>query len=62
MCRNKQLKIWSHLVDLLSALEEDETTDEIKQKLSFSSAFTGRTFERISVLITVILSTFRRSR
>ena len=52
MCRNKQLKIWSHLVDLLSALEEDETTDEIKQKLSFSSAFTGRTFERISVLIT----------
>ena len=44
LCRNKQLKIWSHLADLLSALEEDEATDEIKQKLSSSSAFIGMTF------------------
>lgn len=43
MCRNKQLKIWSHIADLLIVLEEDEATDEIKQKLSSSSAFTGRT-------------------
>ena len=43
MCRNKQLKIWSHIVDLLSALEEEEATDKIKQKLLSSSAFTGRT-------------------
>ena len=44
LCKNKQLKIWSHIADLLGALEEDEATEEIKQKLSSSSAFTGRTF------------------
>ena len=43
LCRNKQLKIWSHIVDLLSTLEEDEAIDEIKQEQSPSSTFIGRT-------------------
>ena len=54
MCRNKQLKIWSHIVDLLSALEEDEATDKVKQKLLSSSAFTGRTDECESGIVIFI--------
>ena len=43
MCRNKQLKIWSHIVDLLSTLEEEGAIDEISQEQSHSSTFIGRT-------------------
>ena len=42
MSRNRQLKIWSHLIDLLGAHDDGDCTEDGRLKLSSSAAFIGK--------------------
>jgi len=48
MSRNRQLKIWSYLVDLISLTAEDQETDKTKLRLSLASSFTDALAEAVS--------------
>ena len=48
MSRNRQLKIWSYLADLLTTSVEDQDTENTRLKLSHSSSFTGKNLKLVN--------------
>lgn len=58
MSRNRQLKIWSFLADLLTTSVEDHETENTRLKLSHSSSFTDALAEVVSSDSTSKLSIF----
>jgi len=58
MSKNRQLKIWSYLADLLTTSVEDQDTENTRLKLSHSSSFTDALAEVVSSDSTGKLSIF----
>jgi hypothetical protein len=58
MSRNRQLKIWSHLIDLLGAHDDGDCTEDGRLKLSSSAAFIDALAENVSFDYTSKLDVF----